>query len=165
MKIEEVWRQAFAPDSGMLLDIRVYGTSEADYRALLPFIVSHFSARYVRDGVELEVPDYDTILGDYENVSVFVKSDVSRVQVNLWFHSQEEIDLDLLPDNVDSVEKAVGIFDFMKTVAMLLHKRVLLTAENASADQEWSERHCIASVVPSDGTTEYHSDLEGWSRY
>lgn len=50
MRTEDVWQQVFAPDSGMLLDIYVYGTSESDYRALLSFLISRFSARYVRDG-------------------------------------------------------------------------------------------------------------------
>jgi hypothetical protein len=133
-QLEDIWRQAFVPDSGILLDIRVYGTSQDDYRALLPFIASHFSAQYVRDGVALEVPNYDVIVRDSENVSAFVKIDVTGVQVNLWFHSQKEMNLDLLPDDVDSVVKAKSVIDFMKTIAMLLKKRVLLTAENASAD-------------------------------
>jgi hypothetical protein len=117
VKIEEVWHQAFAPDCGMLVDIRVYGTSDADYRILLPFLVSHFTARYVRGGVELAVPDYDTILSDYGNVSVCVKVDVIGVQVNLWFHSEEEMNLDILPDDVNSIEKAAGIVDFVKAIS------------------------------------------------
>ncbi len=160
MRTEEVWRRVFAPDSGMLLDICVYGTSGADYRALLPFLVSRFSARYFRDGVQLDVPDYRIILADYEHASVFVNISIRGVQVNLWFHSEEEINLDLLPDEVDTSDKAVSVIAFITEIARLLDKRVLLTAENASADQQWSEEHCICSVEP-DGTIAYNVDVEG----
>lgn len=166
MRIDNVWREAFAPDSGTLLEIRVYGTSEADYRMLLSFLDSNFSIRYFRNGIESEkVPDYDRILKDYESVSAFVAIDVG-VLVNLWFYSADEINLDLLPDDVDSVTKAERIINFMQVISTLLNKRVLLTAENASADQEWSEQHCIVSIAPPpDGSVQYHPEGGGWSRY
>ena len=163
MRIENVWREAFAPDSGTLLEIRVYGTCEADYRMLLSFLDSNFSIRYFRDGFQTKVPDYDRILEDYESVLTFVAIDVG-VPVNLWFYSADEIDLDLLPDDVDSVAKAERIIAFMQSIGTLLNKRVLLTAENASADQEWSEQHCIVSIAPPDGSVQYHPEVGGWIR-
>ncbi len=164
MGLEEVWREAFAPDSGALLDIRVYGTSDGDYRTLLSFLKSHFAIRYVKDGVEANTPEYEAILKDYENVSAFVKIDIG-VQINLWFHCADEMNLDLLPDEIDSLAKAESVISFMQDVSRVLKKRVLLTAENASADREWSEEHCIFSVNPTDESVVYHPELGDWSRY
>ena len=164
MGLQEVWREAFAPDSGTLLDIRVYGTSDDDYRTLLSFLNSRVAAQYVREGVEGGIPEYETILKDYENVSAFVRIDIG-VQINLWFHCVDEMNLDLLPDDIDSLTKAERVVNFMRDVSMLLKKRVLLTAENASADQEWSEKHCIISVNPTSESVVYHPELGDWSHY
>jgi hypothetical protein len=49
---------------------------------------------------------------------------------------------------VDSEAKAEGIFGLMRTIAETLKKRVLLTAENAGATQQWSEEHAICAFDP-----------------
>jgi len=57
-----------------------------------------------------------------------------------------EINIDLLPEDVDSWAKAEIVFEFMKALASHLSRPILLTGENASATQEWSERHAICVV-------------------
>lgn len=151
----EAWREIFAPDAGTLLDLRVFGVSAEDYRALLAMVVSRFCARYMRDGVEGDVPTYETILRDCGTVSVYVKSSVAGVQINLWFWSESELELDLLPDDVDSEPKANGILRFVSEVSRLLKKPVLLTGENATADEQWAQTHCILRAEPPNGNVEF----------
>lgn len=159
--IDQFWKRAFQPDSGMLEEIRVYGTTEDDYRRLLSMLATRYHARYTRDDVDqAEIPDYSVILRDYEIVSIKVKFLVAGVLVHLWFWSEDEIDLDVLPEDVDSLDKAQGIVDLMKAIARLLNKRVLLTMENASATQEWSEQYAICSINPSDDHVIYHRPPE-----
>ncbi len=92
MRIENIWREAFAPDSGILFDFHIYGTTAEDYRELLKWAVPCFGGRYMRDSVEGDVPEYEQIVRDYVTASVFVKLLVSEVQVNLWFHLETEIE-------------------------------------------------------------------------
>jgi len=65
-----------------------------------------------------------------------------------FFWGENELTLDLRPEDVDSAEKAQGIFDLMKAIANTLNKRVLHTAENASATRQWSEEYAICMFDP-----------------
>src|SRR6266566_2312886 len=68
---------------------------------------------------------------------------VVGVEVKCFFWGENELTLDLRPEDVDSAEKAQGVFDLMKAIANTLNKRVLLTAENGSATRQWSEEYAI----------------------
>jgi len=155
--MEIPWKEIFKPDCGMLLEIRVYKTSEHDYQALLGMLVSHYNAKYVRDGVEQsDMPDYRVIDEDNDQISVLVRFFVAGVRIHVWFGDDAQMNLDLLPEDIDSPEKAKGIFQLMREISGLLDKRVLLTMENASADQKWSEQHAICSINPGDAAVTYH---------
>ena len=65
-----------------------------------------------------------------------------------FFWGENELTLDLRPEDVDSPDKAQGIFDLMKAIANTLNKRVLLTAENATATRQWSEEYAIRVFDP-----------------
>ena len=154
---EAFWRQVFQPDCGTLLYIWVYGTTEADYRTLLAMLASRYEAKYLRDDVEQNaMPDYRVIDEDNNLVSVRVRFFAHGVLVHVWFGDDERMDLDVLPDEVDSPEKAQAIFHLMKELSSVLNKRVLLTAENVSATQEWSEQYAICSINPPDDRVRYH---------
>jgi hypothetical protein len=77
--------------------------------------------------------------------------------LNCFFQSEDEINLDILPDEIRTSEQAQSIFDLMKTLASKLHKTVLLTAENGSATQDWSERFAICSVDAESDKVVYRS--------
>ncbi len=155
--VESFWKEVFRPDAGTLLEIRAYGTSERDQRSLLRFAATKHSAVYVRDGEEQPIPDYAIVVQENQSLSVHVKFYTAGVRVNIWFGRDEEINLDVLPDDVDSSAKARAIFELMKEVAVLLNKRVLLTAENVSATQDWSEEHAICSIDPTQSSVTYHA--------
>ena len=148
LSMETSWKQVFAPDSGALLDIRVYGTTAEDYDTLLRLLTEQYGALYLEDGNPRDLPEYRTIIHRRDLVSVVMAVKIQGVEVKCFFWEEDEINLDLLPDDVDSAEKAEGIFEFMRTIAWTLNKRVLLTGENASATRQWLEAHAICAFDP-----------------
>jgi hypothetical protein len=145
------WKRAFPPGEGSLFDIRVYNTNERDQDQLLAMLVSRYQVRYMEEGIEKDgIPDYSEITDREMIANKFIKIDVFGVQVNCHFFTVEEMALDLLPEDINSPEKADAIFELMRLIAIVLKKRVLLTFENASATEEWAEKHALCGVDPSD---------------
>ena len=138
----------FKPDSGIVFEIRAYGVTAKDYEILLPVLAKRYLAMYSENGETKDLPDYNTITRRRSLVTTMLELKIVGVQVRCWFVEENEIDLDLLPDDVDSEEKAEGIFGLMSTIAETLKKRVFLTAENAGATQQWSEEHAICVFDP-----------------
>ena len=148
--MEIPWKEVFAPDSGTLLDVRVYDMTAADYDRLLGMLAMQYRVLYLEDGnaKAKDLPDYTTIIRRRDLVSVSIAVDVVGVEVKCFFWGENELTLDLRPEDVDSAEKAQGIFDLMKAIANTLNKRVLLTAENATATRQWSEEYAIRVFDP-----------------
>ena len=148
--MEIPWKKVFAPDSGTLLDVRVYDTTAADYDRLLGMLAMQYRVLYLEDGnaKAKDLPDYTTIIRRRDLVSVSIAVDVVGVEVKCFFWGENELTLDLRPEDVDSAEKAQGVFDLMKAIANTLNKRVLLTAENGSATRQWSEEYAIRVFDP-----------------
>ena len=142
---ETSWQELFKPDSGILFEIRAYRVSAGDYDLLLPILTERYPAVYSEDGVPKDLPDYNTIVRRRDLCTPMLALNVIGVQVNCWFWEDSEIDLDLLPDDVDSAEKAEGVFTLMKTIATTLKKRVLLTAEGVGATEQGSEEYAICA--------------------
>ena len=142
------WNEVFRPDSGIVFEIRAYGISPKDYDVLLPLLIERYPAVYSEDGETRDLPDYNTITRRRNLVTTTLELNILGVRVRCWFWGDDQIDLDLLPDDVNSEAKAEGIFDLMRTIAEILKKRVLLTAENSGATQQWSEEHAICVFDP-----------------
>lgn len=103
---------------------------------------------YSEDGETRDLPDFSTISHRRNLVTTTLELNVLNVRVRCWFREDDELDLDLLPDDVDSEAKAEGIFSLMRTISEVLRKRVLLTGENSGATQQWSEEHAIVAFNP-----------------
>ena len=71
------------------------------------------------------------------------------VLVKCWFWEDNEIDVDLLPEDVDCEAKAEGIFVLMRTIAETLRRRVFLIAENMGSTQQGAEEYAICAFDPS----------------
>src|SRR5438552_18479694 len=104
--MEIPWREVFAPDSGMLLDVRVYDTTSADYDRLLGMLATQYRLLYLEDGNAKDLPDYATIIRRRDLDSVSIAIDVFGVEVKCFFWGENELTLDLRPEDVDYTEKA-----------------------------------------------------------
>jgi len=144
----ELWRSVFAPDQGTLLNIRIYGTDQTDHEAFLELVQSRYRISYSENGMDKALPEYEEIVQNRKFCSVRLSVDVGSIVLNSFFWDTKEINLDLLPEDIDSLPKANSVFELMKTLASHLKKPVLLTGENASATQEWSEQYAICVADP-----------------
>lgn len=142
------WNEVFKPDSGIVFEMRGYGITAKDYDVLLPLLIPRYPAVYSEDGETSACPDFSTITRRRNLVTTMLELNIVGVQVRCWFAEDDEIDLDLLPDDVDTKEKAEGIFGLMSMIAKTLKRRIFLTAENAGATQRWSEEHAICVFDP-----------------
>jgi hypothetical protein len=147
-QMQALWNELFKPDSGMVFEIRAYGITPKDYDRLLPLLIQNYPAVYSEDRETRDLPDFSTISHRRNLVTTTLELNVLNVRVRCWFREDDELDLDLLPDDVDSEAKAEGIFSLMRTISEVLRKRVLLTGENSGATQQWSEEHAIVAFNP-----------------
>jgi hypothetical protein len=146
--MQALWNEIFTPDSGSVFEIRAYGITPKDYDVLLPLLIQRYPAVYSENGETRDLPDYSTITRRRNLVTTTLELNILDVRVRCWFWEDYELDLDLLPNDVNSEAKAEGIFSLMRMIAETLKKRVLLTAENSGATQQWSEEHAICTFDP-----------------
>ena len=119
--MEIPWKEVFAPDSGTLLDVRVYDTTAADYDRLLGMLATQYRVLYLEDGNAKDLPDYATIIRRRDLVSVSIAVDVVGVEVKCFFWGENELTLDLRPEDVDSAELFHDTPDGPDNFATLAH--------------------------------------------
>jgi carbon-monoxide dehydrogenase small subunit len=128
------WKKIFEPDHGTLLDVWVLNGNPADWQALLDWACQKYQTTYLEDGTETTLPSFGTIFERAQTVTPLLRIDLGGISVNAHFFSTDEIELDVLPENVDSEAKATAVFKLMTGMARLLRKQVVLTAEHVSRD-------------------------------
>jgi len=116
------WSEVFKPDSGIVFEVRAYGITAKDYDVLLPVLIQRYPAVYSEDGEARDLPDYNTLARRRNLVTATLELNILGVKVRCWFAEDNEINLDLLPDDVDSEDKAEAIFGLMRTIAETLKK-------------------------------------------
>jgi hypothetical protein len=102
----------------------------------------------VEDGLVAQLPDFATIWGRRSEKAQTLKVVLPGFTVNSHFFLEDEIELDLRPEDIDSAEKANAVFALIKDIARLLQKEVLLAGESSIADPEELRRMAICSCHP-----------------
>ncbi|MCP9493400.1 MAG: hypothetical protein MSG64_02985 [Pyrinomonadaceae bacterium MAG19_C2-C3] len=125
--LEEVFYQ-----DGSLRDIYVCGTTSEDWQKLLAFLqTAKYQVMYRLDDVETSLPDdFDQIQKHMGNLGQLMSVHVDGVVLNCHFFWVEDIEFDISPNEVDTENKAVSVFEFMTQVGRVLQKEVVLTPEN-----------------------------------
>jgi hypothetical protein len=72
--------------------------------------------------------------------------------VNCYFFLVNEIELDLLPNDVNSWDSAEQVFKLMKDIASILKKDVFLTPEHDTANAEELRNMAVAIADAIDGS-------------
>ena len=70
--------------------------------------------------------------------------------MNTYFFLDDVIEMDVLPEDVDSLEKAQTVFMLMKCIARLLEKEVCMTGETSITDKEKFKQMAVCSCDPVD---------------
>lgn len=127
----DVLREVFYRD-GSLRDIYVCGTTVDDWQKLLTFLrAEKYRFTYEIGGVETSMPDdFSQIQNHIGSTGQLLSIYVDKVRLNCHFFCVEEIELDLLPNDVDTKDRVEAVFEFMSEVGRTLSKDVILTPEN-----------------------------------
>ncbi len=108
-------------DDGQLRDIQVPISSAHDYIKLVDSLPELRFRSFTELGGSPSTPDdciRQFLLGD-DMVTGCTKIYVADVQINLWYLSEKEIEMDFLPSDVNSKEKWDAIISLMRHIAMV----------------------------------------------
>ena len=127
----DILKEVFYQD-GSLRDVYVRETTGDDWQKLITFLESgEYQVTYKLDGTEGPLPsDFSDIEKHIGELGQLLSIYIEGVRMNSHFFGTQEIELDLLPDEVDTEEKAESVFRFMAEMGRLLGKEVILTPEN-----------------------------------
>ena len=143
MADKDRFREIFVPDSGALVNLRVFEITEDDWQTLLDFLSANYSLNYTEDGATKQLPRFTTIWQTRNERSVALAVVLSGCTISTHFFDNEEIQLDVLPDEIDSAEKAEAVFTLMKSIARILQKQVYLVPEFGGAAPDTLKRMAI----------------------
>ena len=107
------WKEIFAPNDGMLLNIIAFDTKLNDWRHLFGLLSALYTFTYSEDDAEKELPDIELIFHRRQEASTCLRINAAGISINCHFFGEEPMDFDVLPEEVDSPEKAKAVFDFM----------------------------------------------------
>jgi hypothetical protein len=137
-----LWRR-LQPDfafDGALRDLYVQATSLKDWRNFLHFLRCRQDVQYRLDGVDATLPCEVEGLFEPKDKLRLVQINLSGILLNCHCFSEEEIELDLDPREVEDATKFEQLLRFMRELAEALLKPVFLTYENM--------KNAVIHVVP-----------------
>lgn len=137
MITREIMKKLFYSD-GSLRDIYIFNTSIVDWRNLLKFLDSEnwlieFSKNndlYTKIPYTAEQIFQFRAIGDYVQMSISIRD----VKINCYFFEENQIELDIDPREVQSLESGQQIMDFISNLSKALKKEANLTPENSPED-------------------------------
>jgi hypothetical protein len=125
-------REWFEPD-GSLLDAYVFDTTVADWQALVDFVRSRgWWFAYSEDGRPRRLPfRVEDVFARRGEMAVLLQvRPVPEVRVNVHFFTDEEIEVDFAPEELQGQERLDLLCSFLRAVGRRLGKPVVLTPEN-----------------------------------
>jgi len=144
---KNAYRAIFSADSRALLEITVFEVGVDDWQRLLDHLAARFLLIYSEDGVQTPLPKFEIIRQRRNQATLLMEVMLPGFTINCQFSDDGQIQMDLLPEDVNSSEKAEAVFQFMLAIARLLNKRTFLVPEYASAD---SQRLCEMAICMAD---------------
>lgn len=126
----ETFKAEFYRD-GSLRDILVSGTNLKDWNRMAEHIAGKYRFRFSGGWSNSVFPDNLAALfpAGPDSSLTLLSIDVSGVVLNCHFFTEEEIELDLNPADIDQPSKLQDLFDFMSDIARVLNKDVVMTPE------------------------------------
>jgi hypothetical protein len=146
------YKKSFAPNDGMLLDVVVSDTSLNDWQILLDYLSAKYTCVYSENGSVVPLPRAEVVFERRNKVSVSLECILMGFTVNSYFFVVNEIELDLLPNDVNSVDTAEQVFKLMEDMASILKKDVFLTPEHDSGNVEELRNMAVAVADAGDGS-------------
>jgi hypothetical protein len=125
-------QQWFEPEHG-LIDVWAFDTTTEDWQKLLDFVSRKFQGlQYVVDSEPQELPSgVDEILSLRPERSTSLQIKIDGIALNSYFFCREEIDFDFNPREVRQALALQHVLEFLRRLADLLNKEVVVTPEGA----------------------------------
>jgi len=142
------WTRIFEPDSRSLLDIWAFETDYCEWQALFAWLQKNYHVTYFEDDKLKALPSLAEIWERSKAATQLLRIDLEGCSVNAHFFSVNEIEMDILPEDIDSERKAQSVFEFVSGIAKLLNKEVILAPEYGSADQAQLKAIAFCTVDP-----------------
>jgi hypothetical protein len=159
---EHRYREIFVPDSGTLLDIFVFDVTADHWQSLLTFLSANYELVYLEDGcVVSPCPDFGTIWKRTAEKAITLKVLLPEFTANMHFFVHDQIEIDVLPEDIDCREKADAVFMLMKCIARVLAKEVFMVRECGSCTDEELRQMAVCSCDPINADIRLHEDLFG----
>ncbi|GLC24618.1 hypothetical protein [Roseisolibacter agri] len=119
----------FAPD-GSLRDVYVFGTTEADWDAVLAHVRARYAPlRFTVDGEPAPVPArFADGYAVRERAAPCLTFHVGGVALACHFFDPGQIEFDLLPQEVDGPERLAAVTAFLRELAHVTARPAVLTA-------------------------------------
>jgi len=117
---------------GSWLDIYVLSTTVSDWQLLFDFLRSDvYEFSYTIDEEKTVLPILaKQIFDERQDFSPLLQVNLGSVVLNCHFFTDEEIEFDIDPREIQSERQAEAIFTFMRQIGQTLNKEVILTPEN-----------------------------------
>ena len=145
---EHRYREIFVPDCGSLIDIRTFDVTADDWQSLLNFLFANYLLSYSGANVVQEIPQFSSIWKMREEEPVSIQILLPGFTVNMHFFADDEIEMDVLPEDINSHEKAEAVFTLVKNIARLLKKEVFLLGETSISEPEELKQMAICFCDP-----------------
>ena len=135
-----------AAERGELADIWVLDVTLNDWEAFLQYLSKQHHIHYEESGIPKPLPKVDVIFERYAETPVTLKVCFPGFTVNCFFFDVDQIEMDILSTDINSVARADLVFNLMSDVARLLGKPVIMTPEgsNVASERIWDRTLCFA---------------------
>jgi len=133
MKWQELRDKVYYQD-GSLRDIYIQDATQNDWKLWIEFVNTHYRVSFLiyEGSISTEIIDFDKVLEFWSgslDSSISATVYVGDIVVKSYFFSKEEIENDITPKEITSLEDHNSLIDYLKGVSKALNKRVILTPE------------------------------------
>jgi len=120
---------------GSLRDIYIHGTTKDDWFVWSNFVNENYKTLFF-NSENKEIEDKIDVTKAFEYLEYPDKSRchasifIDDIQVQAYFFAEEEIENDIMPTEIKSIDDHIKLVDYMIKLSHLLNKKVILTPEN-----------------------------------
>ncbi|MBE9667088.1 hypothetical protein [Mucilaginibacter boryungensis] len=120
---------------GSLRDIYIFDTTEKDWQIWVEFVNENYPVTFPNYDLATKqtqidfnkvLKGWDDLDADRYTASVYLDG----IKVNAHFFIESEIENDITPTEINSIDDHLKLLEYMKKVSTLLNKKVVLTPEN-----------------------------------
>lgn len=134
MSINEQFLKNIFEDDGSYGDIYIHEVNLEDWEKLLELInQSGWMIKFLKDGEEVN-PEYYGVKEIFQmrkDVVFLFSISFKEVIINFHFFNENEIEFDIFPREINTLEQINAVFDFMKILSKFFNKNIFLTPENS----------------------------------